>query len=235
MERNGWEWLSETRPDADREDRIRNRVSADDVGTAASANVDGRSPEDLAPSPGLSAAGGAAGGAAAMGTAGLVLGGPIGAMIGAVAGAVGGGWIGLASGESAEWEYGEHHDEMYRRHFEADDSRLADRSFEDARVAYQLGHAAAVNPDYEGRSFEEIEPDLRHGWTPEIAAQHGSWEQVRRYAQVAYETQREPPLGHGFVDLEGGGTPTHRRPSFSDPIPPDDPDGVAGPPPDRRV
>lgn len=217
------------RPDPDREDRERNRVTADDVGTAASATVDGRVPEELEPSKGITAAGGAAGGAVAAGTAGLVVGGPIGAVIGAVAGALGGAWIGLATGQQAEHLYKEHHDEEYRRHFEADPHRLADRSFEDTRVAYQLGHFAAVNPQYEGRSFAEVEPHLEQGWTPEVQAIHGSWAHARRYAQMAFQTRRGQSQGTSFVDMEMGGTESHRRPSFSDPIPPGDPDGVAGP------
>ena len=40
---------------------------------------------------------------------------------------------------------------------------------------------------------------------------------------------RIPPRAE--VDVEMGGTPSHRRASFSDPIPPGDPDGVAGPGP----
>lgn len=223
--------MPDPRQNPDREDRERNRVTADDVGTAASASVNGRRPEDTEPNLGINAAGGAAGGAVAAGTAGFVVGGPIGAVIGAIAGAIGGGWLGFASGEEAKVAYAHHHDEAYRRHFEADDSRLADRSFEDTRVAYQLGHFAAANPDYAGRSFAEIEPELRRGWTPEVEARHGSWEHARRYVEVAYESRRGETIGRSFADLDMGGTESHRRPSFSDPIPPGDPDHVAGPGP----
>lgn len=223
--------MPDPRHDPDREDRDRNRVTAADVGTATSASVDGRAAEDLEPSTGITAAGGAAGGAVAAGTAGLVMGGPIGAAIGAIAGAIGGGWLGLASGRHGEHVYQDHHDAEYRRHFESDEQRLADRTYDDTRVAYQLGHFAAANPDYEGRAFEEVESDVRRGWTPELQAHHGSWEQARRYAQFAFRTRRGQSQGSTFVDLDMGGTESHRRASFNDPIPPGDPDAVAGPGP----
>lgn len=222
--------MNQDRPHADREDRHRNQVTADDVGTAASASTDGAAPAGGDPEQGLTAAGGAAGGAAAGTAAGMVTLGPIGAIIGAIAGAVGGGWAGLASGQETARGYADRHDTEYRAHYEADEQRVADRRYEDVRVAYQLGHFAADNPDYAGRSFEEIEPDLRRGWTSDVEARHGPWESASRYARAAYQSQSSRSARHGIADLQMGGTASHQRPSFADPIAPGDPDGVLGPP-----
>ncbi len=64
------------------------------------------------------------------------------------------------------------------------------RSYEDVRPAYQIGHLAGRNPDYQGRSFEDVEADLRRGWTPEVSARYGRWDEVRDYARSAYDRSR---------------------------------------------
>ena len=114
------------------------------------------------------------------------LGGPIGTIIGGIAGAVSGWWAGRAISESAY--HATHHDDEYYRGHHAD--AVAEHQFDDVRPAYQLGHLAGRNPDYHGRSFDEVETDLRHGWTDEVSARHGPWEQVRGYARAAFERSR---------------------------------------------
>ena len=232
--------MSDPRTNHDLEDRQRNQVTADTVGTAATASVNGAAPEGTDGEKRLTAPAGAAGGAAAGLTAGMVVLGPIGAIVGAIAGAVGGGWAGLASGASAASGYDETHDRTYRAHYESDAHRHADRSWEDARVAYQLGHLAAANPDYAERGWGDVEADLRRGWSDDAARQHGGWEHASRYARIAYERQRGQAVtqsvaqpeaqrtGRGFIEREMAGTESHQRASFSDPIPAGDPDGVAG-------
>ena len=120
-------------------------------------------------------------GGAALGAAVGAPAGPIGIAIGAVAGAVGGWWSGHAIHASREFQ---HHDSRFRRHHESLGEQGVD--YEKARPAYQLGHVASRNPEYATRSFDEIEDDVRMGWTPEIARRHGEWEDARRYAKAAY-------------------------------------------------
>jgi hypothetical protein len=116
------------------------------------------------------------------------LGGPVGAIIGGLAGAIGGWWSGRAIAEAAH-NYTEADDAAYRTHYETS-SRLADRNYDDVRPAYQLGHLAGRNPDYAGRSFDEVESDLRSGWTSDVSARYGEWDSVRGYARDAYERGR---------------------------------------------
>ncbi len=118
---------------------------------------------------------------AAIGSAG----GPIGTIIGGIAGAVGGWWAGRAVADAAH-KFTTDEDIYYRETFEKRTDRLADRSYDDIRPAYQLGHIASLNPDYNGRTFEEIEPDLRTGWGNNLRARHGDWSTVRPYAEEAY-------------------------------------------------
>jgi hypothetical protein len=206
------------------------RDPAKEVGTAATAGAGDR-PASTEPAPRTVAAPiGAAGGAVAGAAVGTVTLGPIGAIIGAIAGAVGGGWTALAAAAPAH--YSPDHDREYRNHYESDTERLPDRPYETARPAYQLGHLAARNPDYARRTFESIEGDLQRGWSDDVRAGYGDWRVARRYAREAFVRERGRTQGRAKVELNMGGSETHQRPSFSDPIPPGDPDRVAG---DRRV
>ena len=128
--------------------------------------------------------GGVAG--AAAGAAIGSLAGPVGTAIGAIAGAVGGWWSGKAAADAAS-NIDATDDDFYRRRF----SSTGGRDYERARPAYQLGHVAGYNPDYQGRSFDEIEPELRRGWTSDVAASSDDWENVRDYTRDAFERGRE--------------------------------------------
>lgn len=119
---------------------------------------------------------------AAIGSAG----GPIGTIIGGIAGAVGGWWAGRAVSEAAH-KFTQEDDSLYRERFENRSDRLADRSYDDVRPAYQLGHIASLNPDYNGRTFDEVEPELSSGWGNDLRARHGDWSTVRPYAADAYD------------------------------------------------
>lgn len=121
---------------------------------------------------------------AAIGSAG----GPIGTIIGGIAGAVGGWWAGRTVSEAAS-RFTDHDDNNYRQAYEGRSDRLADRSYDDVRPAYQLGHVASENPDYNGKNFEAIETDLQRGWTNDMRARHGDWDAVRPYAQEAYTSR----------------------------------------------
>jgi hypothetical protein len=118
------------------------------------------------------------------------IGGPIGTVIGGLAGAIGGWWTGRAISEAAS-NFSHADDAHFRDSYEGSDARLGDRSYEDIRPAYQLGHLASHNPDYQGRDFEEIETDLQRGWTDDVSRSSGNWQQVRGFARDAYVRGRE--------------------------------------------
>ena len=128
--------------------------------------------------------GGVAG--AAAGAAVGSLAGPIGTVIGAIAGAAGGWWTGKAAADAAS-TIDTTDDDYYRQRF----AESGGRDYDEARPAYHLGHVAGFNPDYEGRSFEEIEPDLRRGWR---SGGTGDWDDVRDYAQDAFERGQDRRL-----------------------------------------
>jgi hypothetical protein len=136
-------------------------------------------------------------GGVAAGAAGAAIGamaGPIGLFIGGLAGVVGGWWAGKAAAEAAH-KYSPEDDRLYRNAYESSTSRLADRSFDDVRPAYQAGHIAGMNPDYLDRDFDAVETDLQSGWTDDLRARHGDWNAARPFARDAYTRSRAAAAG----------------------------------------
>jgi uncharacterized protein YcfJ len=116
------------------------------------------------------------------------IGGPIGTVIGGIAGAIGGWWTGRAISEAAS-NYSHADDEEFRVDYETRDRAVAstpNRSYERVRPAYQLGYLASRNPEYEGRSFEDIEEHLERGWSSDASTQGSDWTDMRDYARTAY-------------------------------------------------
>jgi hypothetical protein len=128
------------------------------------------------------------------GVGGMVLGsvgGPVGLVVGGIAGAIGGWWAGHGVAEALT----DRDDAAFRSHYASSPDRLADRSYESVAPAYVAGHLAGRNPDYASRSFEEIEGDLRRGWSDDVAARHGAWPAVRGYARAAFDRARGTTSG----------------------------------------
>jgi hypothetical protein len=118
------------------------------------------------------------------------LAGPVGTVIGGIAGALGGWWTGRAVAEATDAL--SHEDEKYYREiWEGTADRPADRSFDDVRPAFYLGHVAAHNPDYANREWSEVQQDLSRGWNDEHARRYGSWSAVSSYAAAGYARGRE--------------------------------------------
>jgi hypothetical protein len=126
--------------------------------------------------------GGATGGALGVGLGALL--GPAGMIVGGLAGAVGGWWAGRGIAQAAGG-FSDETDEHYRRLH--DQSHAGQSDFETARGFYRVGYLARRNPDYEGRSFDEIEPELRRGWRDEGAGGFRSWDEVRPFIRRGYE------------------------------------------------
>ncbi len=107
------------------------------------------------------------------------LAGPIGTVIGGIAGAVGGWWAGEKAGRAVD-DMGEHED-YYRERYQSSSTR--DVPFDDARIGYGVGHVAGRNPDYKGRSFDEVESDVRRGWRHE----RHDYDTMRPYVREGFE------------------------------------------------
>jgi hypothetical protein len=105
-------------------------------------------------------------------------------------------------------------DRLFRSHYQHA-NRMADRSYEQVRPAYQLGYAAATKQASRGRAFDEIEKDLEHGWLS-VRVAGGDWMSVREFARTAFDNARQ---GRISFTTPIGTTPSHDRPSFADPLP----------------
>lgn len=113
--------------------------------------------------------------------------GPVGALIGAAAGALGGWWAGhtvsdIAGGFSDE-------DDAHYRRIHEDSERRSGRTYAEVRDLYRFGHLAGSNPDYQGRGFDHIEPELQNAWRNEQREIYGAWDDVRDYVARGYETR----------------------------------------------
>jgi hypothetical protein len=133
-------------------------------------------------------------GEAAGGISGVVAGaaigsavGPVGTVIGGILGAMGGWWSGRAVAEAATAVTTDD-DNYYRKNYESSSTRSANRTYDQVKPAYYLGHVASLNPDYRNRSFQDIEPDLRRGWTSD--SKFGSWDEARPYASEGFNRGR---------------------------------------------
>jgi hypothetical protein len=104
-------------------------------------------------------------------------------IVGGLALAAGGWWAGKAL-QSALSDVGEEDENAYRTHFESFPARPDKVTYDRARTGYLLGHTAAYNPDYRGRAYEEVEPELRQGFTGDNA---GQYDALRDFTRYGYE------------------------------------------------
>lgn len=118
------------------------------------------------------------------------LGGPVGAIIGAIAGAIGGWWVGSEAAHTAT-NVSEADEAAYRAHYQAAVNRPAGLSDDDVRAAYMVGHLAGRSPEYRGRSFVQVEPELARGWEAMRNERPSDWPKVRGFAEFAFERARK--------------------------------------------
>lgn len=126
---------------------------------------------------------GAAGGGAAGAAIGAVAG-PVGAMVGAAIGGIAGGLLGkgVAEGvnptdEEAYWR------ENYRNRPYAE----GDVDYDAYGPAYQYGWESYSRYGTTGRSFDEVEPELRRDWEAHRREKDLEWERARQATRDAWE------------------------------------------------
>ena len=107
------------------------------------------------------------------------LAGPIGTIVGGIAGAVGGWWAGEKAGRALE--DADKHEDHYRTHHR--NLGRTDVDYDTARIGYGVGHIAGRNPDYRTRSFDDVETDLRRGWTDKDR----DYDSMRPFVREGYE------------------------------------------------
>ena len=108
-----------------------------------------------------------------------------------MAAALGSWWSGPAAGRAAE-DFGQTSERACEQHFQA---RSSGRDYTTTRPLYQFGHVAGQNPDYQGRSFSEIEPELRQAWESGPSRQYGRWDDVRDYVGFGFGSTTSEKTG----------------------------------------
>jgi hypothetical protein len=122
-----------------------------------------------------------------------------GAIFNSMAQMLGSWWSGDDARRAAS-SFGETDDQACREHFQrvhtAGESRGA-TDYSRTRPYYQFGYVARQNPSYSGRSFSEIEPELRRAWSSSPQSRDRDWDEVRDYVGFSY--QRRPTGSSGEV------------------------------------
>ena len=103
-------------------------------------------------------------------------------IVGALALAGGAWWLSRKLSETVA-QMGEEEEQDCRTFYETHPAR-ATVPYEQARTVYVIGYAAARNPDYTGRSYEDVEPQLRSGLTGSRAE---SYDSLRDFTRRGYE------------------------------------------------
>jgi len=96
--------------------------------------------------------------------------------------------------------------------FTTDDDRLF-RS--QSQHAFRFGYDAAGNPRFSRKDFEDVEKDLEGDWL-NVRLSGDEWQAVRGAARAGYERGRQ--IGIAGIGGVIGDTPSHERPSYSDPV-----------------
>jgi hypothetical protein len=102
-----------------------------------------------------------------------------------------GDWWASSDARSAADSFGEREERECRTHHESrrgasTGSGTAARDYESARPVYRFGHLAGQNPDYQGRSFDEVEPELENVWEKAGRDRFGDWPEVRSEVEFGY-------------------------------------------------
>lgn len=104
-------------------------------------------------------------------------------MLAGVAGAAGAWWAGRKVYDAIK-DMNEEDEQDVRTYYDTHSASRTGLPYSRARSGYALGYAAARNPDYTGRSFEQVEPHLRTGYAG-AAGQHS--DAVTDFARRGYE------------------------------------------------
>lgn len=128
--------------------------------------------------------------------------GPIGSIIGGAAGAIGGWWAGKHALDTAPTLH--KYDDTYREYHT---TRGAKGEYEKHRPAYQVGHLASMNPEYKGRTFDEVSPDLERSWKAATEREKlTDWSEASESARYSYERRPEDAEVSNTSRMNGSAT-----------------------------
>jgi hypothetical protein len=131
-------------------------------------------------------------------------------------------WWSSPNAEQAARSFEQREPACREHHHARSSTSGAGSSYERSRPLYQFGHVAGQNPDYQGRSFSEVEPELRRAWETGGTNEHGQWDEVRDYVGYGYGQGTGSP-GLSDRDATTGnardqGGSSRARTDFNDPL-----------------
>lgn len=126
---------------------------------------------------GVGALGGAASGAAIGSVAG-----PVGAIVGGVVGAVAGGYAGKGVAEAIDPTA---EDAYWRENHTSAPHADSDYSYDDYAPAYRSGYTA--RGDYDGKTFDQAEPELRTKWDQVKGQSRLGWDKAKLASKAAWD------------------------------------------------
>lgn len=140
---------------------------------------------------------GAAGVGAVATAVGGVVGGPVGAVVGAVVGSVAGGLAGKGVGEKIDPTVEE---DYWRTNYTSRPYIQQGESYDDYAPAYRTGYMGYGS--YAGRSYHEVEPDLRRDYETNYGqSSNMTWERAKHATKDAWDrVERAIP---GDADHDG--------------------------------
>jgi hypothetical protein len=129
-------------------------------------------------------AGGSSGGAVAGAAIGAVVAGPVGALVGGAVGAVAGGYAGKGAAEVVNPTEEEGY---WRENYRSRPYYQNGHEFDRYAPAYRYGWESATRPNYSGRRFEDVEPELEKNWGTYRGTAATEWRDIRSATRDAYE------------------------------------------------
>jgi hypothetical protein len=90
------------------------------------------------------------------------------------------------------------HDDDYQRELAGFQQHFADRqattggdrTFEEAEPNYQMGYTAGSDQRYTGRTFEDVEPELRRTYETRTSDDNAAWEHLRDEIRAGWDRAR---------------------------------------------
>lgn len=126
---------------------------------------------------------GAAGAGAAATAIGAVLGGPVGAVVGAVVGSVAGGLAGKGAAEAINPT---EEDTYWSTNYASSSYYEPDYSYDDYNPAYRTGYEGYSRYHGTGRTYDQVEPELRQHYESNNSGARLKWEKAKHAARDAW-------------------------------------------------
>jgi len=144
-------------------------------------------PDPITGEPGahpVGVAGGGTGGALAGAAVGAAVGGPVGAVVGGAIGAVTGGAVGKTAAEAVNPT---EEDRYWRENFKSRPYFKSGNDFDYYQPGYKYGYDTASRPEYQGRSFQDVENDLGRNWSKIRGTSKAEWNDMKAATRDSFE------------------------------------------------